>query len=194
VPDSRAASGAAGGGAAATAMQPGLVPRRQLILLPAFSFGDFFSFLVLDGLSRLRVPLLLPPKVLQCTHSIYEPSSTREGRNVLSHLDGTVLVASYSDLGRLGCDKVDGELHCEGYSRGRGVRLLHLSSQLTGGAGKGMACLSYAFRIVYRHMFVRPGHSVSNPSACQRVQNDHACRGSIPPALGALRLGGGTTA
>jgi hypothetical protein len=51
--------------------------------------------------------------------------------HVLSHLDCIVLVASCSDLGRLGCGKVTGELHCDGYSRGRGVRLLHLPSQLT---------------------------------------------------------------
>ena len=64
-----------------------------------------------------------------------------------------VLVAFCSDLGRLGCGKVPGELHCEGYGRGRGVRLLHLSSQLTGGADKGMARLSYAFRSVFAHLF-----------------------------------------
>jgi hypothetical protein len=73
--------------------------------------------------------------------------------HVLSHLDYMVLVASCSDLGRLGCGKVAGELHCEGYSCGRGGRLLHLSSQLTGGASNGMARLSYAFRSVFAHLF-----------------------------------------
>ena len=33
--------------------------------------------------------------------------------HILSHVDDMVLVASCSDLGRLGCGKVAGELHCD---------------------------------------------------------------------------------
>lgn len=167
--------GASAGGRGASGVSLGLL---------GLELADLWSFRLMWSTAQVAAVRfrrrLTPRERRSC--SMVRPSKSTEGMGAIQAptLYISVVLRRYCSLppapvqGRLSYRRLAGESHCEGYGGGSGVRLLHLSFWFTGGADGGIWGVSHARSSDCRHLFVRPNRYVSKPSACQRVQSDHA--------------------